>query len=106
MHAEFYCVAVGGDHLSTGALDGKAVESFEQDLSLDGYLQLLGVCYLETGLNGAPLCPGGEDMPVTVENLDDFLDQARSDKSWIRSETSLSKSHTLIAVTHREYSYV
>lgn len=52
-----------------------AVESFDQQLSLDDYLKLLGVSYLETGLNGAPLCPGGDSIPVTLNNLEDFLEQ-------------------------------
>lgn len=66
-------------YLSTDSagIDGKVevVESFEQQLSLDDYLKLLGVSYLETGLSGAPLCPGGDNMPVTLENLEDFLEK-------------------------------
>ena len=58
--------------------DGKVevVESFDQQLPLEDYLKLLGVSFLETGLSGAPLCPGGENLPVTLENLEDFLEKA------------------------------
>ena len=61
---------------STG-IDGKeeATESFQQQLSFDDYLKLLGVSYLETGLSGCPLCPGGDSMPVTLDNLQDFLEK-------------------------------
>lgn len=82
---------------STDAGDGKAQVESEQ-LSLDDYLKLLGVSYLETGLSGAPLCPGGDSMPVTLENLDDFLGQVTT--FWfdtgVRAQARLqSQSHML-----------
>ncbi|CAJ1358780.1 unnamed protein product [Effrenium voratum] len=54
----------------------EVTESSEQQLSLDDYLKLLGVSFLETGLSGASLCPGGENVPVTLDNLEEFLEQA------------------------------
>lgn len=72
------------------------VRRSEQQLSLDDYLKLLGVSFLETGallsprmrhassclkgwpctgLSGASLCPGGENVPVTLDNLEEFLEQ-------------------------------
>jgi len=53
----------------------EVTESPDQQLSLDDYLKLLGVSFLETGLSGASLRPGGENIPVTLDNLEDFLDQ-------------------------------
>jgi len=45
-------------------------------LSFDEYMKLLGVSFLETGLSGSPLCAGGENLPVTIDNLGEFLVQA------------------------------
>lgn len=61
----------------SAGIDSKVeeTESLGQQLSLDDYLKLLGVSFLETGLSGASLRPGGENIPVTLDNLDDFLDQ-------------------------------
>lgn len=63
-------------YLSTGPTDTDSraeAEPYGQQLSLDDYLKLMGVSFLETGLSGTALCPGGDDVPVTVENLEDFL---------------------------------
>jgi len=45
-------------------------------LSFTQYMSLVGVSFLETGLSGAELCPGGADRPVTVDNIDEFVDLA------------------------------
>lgn len=48
----------------------------QQQMSFAQYVSLVGVSFLETGLSGAPLFPGGEDVKVTVENVREFVDQA------------------------------
>lgn len=45
-------------------------------MSFNCYLSLVGVSFLETGLSGVPLCHGGADRAVTVENLDEFVELA------------------------------
>mmetsp|Transcript_89616 Transcript_89616/g.159100 ORF Transcript_89616/g.159100 Transcript_89616/m.159100 type:complete len:2405 (-) Transcript_89616:69-7283(-) len=47
-----------------------------EPMSFSQYTSLVGVSFLETGLSGAPLCPGGEDIAVTVENVDHFVELA------------------------------
>ena len=47
----------------------------QQKWALDDYLKFMGVSYLETGLGGTALCPDGDNIPVTVDNVDDFLEQ-------------------------------
>jgi len=47
-----------------------------QSMSFDQYVSLVGVCFLETGLSGAPLCPGGDGIPVTMDNVHDFAEKA------------------------------
>eukprot|EP00931_Biecheleriopsis_adriatica_P016462 TRINITY_DN12116_c0_g1_i1.p1 TRINITY_DN12116_c0_g1~~TRINITY_DN12116_c0_g1_i1.p1 ORF type:complete len:2177 (+),score=496.16 TRINITY_DN12116_c0_g1_i1:94-6624(+) len=61
----------------SGSLTSSQDESSSpaQQLSLDDYLKLVGVCFLETGLGGASLCPGGENVALTAENLGDFLEK-------------------------------
>lgn len=44
--------------------------------SFSQHTEALGVCFLVTGLSGPPLCPGGENMQVTVENIDTFVELA------------------------------
>lgn len=39
-------------------------------------MSLVGVSFLETGLSGVPLCHGGADRGVTVDNLDEFVELA------------------------------
>jgi len=51
-------------------------QSSVKALSFDEYLSLVGACFLETGLSGAPLCAGGEGLSVTVENVGNFVEQA------------------------------
>jgi len=48
----------------------------QQPMSFEQYTSLIGACFLETGLSGAPLCPDGESIAVTVENVTDFIDKA------------------------------
>jgi E3 ubiquitin-protein ligase TRIP12 len=57
-----------------------AQTSFEQ------YVSMVCACFLETGLSGAPLCPGGDSMSVTVENVRDFAEQAA--KFWFDAGVS------------------
>jgi len=47
-----------------------------QPMSFDQYVSLVGACFMETGLSGAPLCPGGDNQPVTVDNVLEFVEQA------------------------------
>jgi len=47
-----------------------------QRLSFDQYTTMMGLCFVETGLSGAPLCPDGENVPVTVDNVQEFVDLA------------------------------
>jgi E3 ubiquitin-protein ligase HECTD1 len=47
-----------------------------QRLSFDQYASMVGVCFVETGLSGAPLCPDGENLAVTVDNVNNFVDLA------------------------------
>jgi len=56
-------------------------------LSFSRYTSLLGACFLETGLGGVPLCPGGETCPVTVENVSEFVDLAS--RFWFASGVSV-----------------
>merc|ERR1719230_2561334 len=37
---------------------------------------MIGACFIETGLNGPPLCPGGDNIAISVDNVRDFVDQA------------------------------
>lgn len=45
-------------------------------VSFTGYAESLGACFVETGLSGTPLKVGGEDVPLTVDNVCDFVDRA------------------------------
>lgn len=45
-------------------------------ISFCEYVESVGACFLETGLNGTPLRPGGENVPITVENVSDFVQEA------------------------------
>jgi hypothetical protein len=47
-----------------------------QNLSFDQYASMVGLCFVETGLNGAPLCPNGDNVAVTVENVCEFIEKA------------------------------
>jgi len=42
-------------------------------LSFEQYTQLVGACFLETGLSGAPLISEGDHIPITVENVREFV---------------------------------
>jgi hypothetical protein len=48
----------------------------QQPISFEQYSAMVGACFLETGLGGEPLCPGGEHVPVVIENVRDFAAQA------------------------------
>jgi hypothetical protein len=54
-----------------------------QQMSFEQYVALLGVSFLETGLSGAPLRPGGENIAVTVENVHEFVEEAV--RFWFRT---------------------
>jgi E3 ubiquitin-protein ligase TRIP12 len=47
-----------------------------QRLSFDQYAQMVGLCFVETGLSGAPLCTDGDNVPVTVDNVENFVEIA------------------------------
>jgi len=47
-----------------------------QRLSFDQYASMVGLCFVETGLSGAALCPDGENVAVTVDNVAEFVDLA------------------------------
>jgi len=54
----------------------RADVALQQSMSFKDYLALVGASFVETGLSGAPLCPGGEDMPVTADNVGEFVNLA------------------------------
>eukprot|EP00933_Yihiella_yeosuensis_P034914 TRINITY_DN28408_c0_g1_i1.p1 TRINITY_DN28408_c0_g1~~TRINITY_DN28408_c0_g1_i1.p1 ORF type:complete len:262 (+),score=44.93 TRINITY_DN28408_c0_g1_i1:62-787(+) len=54
---------------------GSAFPSCMQ-MSFSRYMAMTGVSFLETGLGGAPLCSGGADLAVTVDNLERFVELA------------------------------
>jgi hypothetical protein len=58
----------------------------QQPMSFEQYVSLTGACFLETGLNGEPLCPGGEHVAVTVDNVREFVDAAG--RFWFESGVS------------------
>jgi len=47
-----------------------------QRLSFDQYASMVGLCFVETGLSGAALCPDGENVAVTVDNVGEFVELA------------------------------
>lgn len=47
-----------------------------QRLSFDQYASMVGLCFMETGLSGVPLVADGENVPVTVDNVNEFVDLA------------------------------
>eukprot|EP00931_Biecheleriopsis_adriatica_P059454 TRINITY_DN35572_c0_g1_i2.p1 TRINITY_DN35572_c0_g1~~TRINITY_DN35572_c0_g1_i2.p1 ORF type:complete len:2564 (+),score=512.69 TRINITY_DN35572_c0_g1_i2:166-7857(+) len=49
-----------------------------QPVSFNHYMSLVGASFLETGFSGEPLCPGGEDRPITVFNVLEFVQLAAS----------------------------
>lgn len=48
----------------------------QQPMSFSEYVSLVGASFLETGLGGAPLCPEGENVAITVDNVEDFVQRA------------------------------
>lgn len=64
----------GERFLSHDRVEGSS--NYRSNVSFNSYVQDMGLCFLETALSGAPLRLGGEDVPVTVENVRDFVDQA------------------------------
>ncbi|CAK0885887.1 unnamed protein product, partial [Prorocentrum cordatum] len=59
-----------------GVLADVASGLWDKETPIEEYLELVGARFLETGLGGAPLCPGGESLPVTRENVGSFVEQA------------------------------
>lgn len=55
-----------------------AAGAIPEPMSFEDYMSLVGVSFLETGLSGAPLCPGGADRSVTVENVEEFVELAHA----------------------------
>jgi E3 ubiquitin-protein ligase TRIP12 len=55
-------------------------------MSFDEYVMHTGASFLETGLSGAALVPGGEDKPINVDNVSEFLDLAA--KFWFETGVS------------------
>ncbi|CAE7439850.1 UPL4 [Symbiodinium sp. CCMP2456] len=55
-----------------------AAGAIPEPMSFEDYMSLVGVSFLETGLSGAPLCPGGADRAVTVENVEEFVELAHA----------------------------
>jgi hypothetical protein len=54
----------------------QAEGSTTQYLSFDQYATMVGLCFVETGLNGPPLCPDGENVAITVDNVHEFVELA------------------------------
>jgi len=48
----------------------------QEPMSFNEYTSLAGVCFLETGLSGAALCPDGDNILVTADNVATFVEQA------------------------------
>jgi len=55
-----------------------AAGAIPEPMSFEDYMSLVGVSFLETGLSGAPLCPGGADRAVTVDNVEEFVELAHA----------------------------
>lgn len=47
-----------------------------QPMSFNDYLAATGACFVETGFNGPCLCPNGENISVSIDNVQDFVEQA------------------------------
>jgi len=56
-------------------------------MSFNQFVSLVGACFLETGLSGSPLCPGGEGISISVDNLHEFIEKASA--FWFDSGVSL-----------------
>ncbi|CAE8601169.1 unnamed protein product [Polarella glacialis] len=54
------------------------VSSAQDPTSFKEYMEMVGACFLETGLSGAPLCPEGDTVALTVHNVQDFAEKAAS----------------------------
>jgi len=48
----------------------------QEPMSFNEYTQLVGLCFLETGLSGAELCPEGDSIAVTADNVTRFVEEA------------------------------
>eukprot|EP00913_Durusdinium_trenchii_P029026 g27215.t1 len=48
----------------------------KQPMSFNEYTRLVGLCFLETGLSGAELCPDGDSKAVTFDNVARFVEEA------------------------------
>jgi len=68
-----------------GHREGEGVP--QQPMSFEKFVEMLGACFLETGLSGSPLCPGGANMAITIENVHDFVENAR--QFWFDSGVSM-----------------
>ncbi|CAE7195090.1 hecd-1 [Symbiodinium natans] len=58
--------------------DRADMTSTQEPMSFNDYTSLAGVCFLETGLSGAALCPDGDNILVTADNVATFVEQATS----------------------------
>eukprot|EP00930_Biecheleria_cincta_P058698 TRINITY_DN4449_c0_g2_i1.p1 TRINITY_DN4449_c0_g2~~TRINITY_DN4449_c0_g2_i1.p1 ORF type:complete len:2425 (+),score=436.97 TRINITY_DN4449_c0_g2_i1:100-7374(+) len=56
--------------------DRPDVSHNHEPMSFNEYMSLVGASFLETGLSGAPLCAGGDQIDVTIENICSFVDAA------------------------------
>jgi len=55
--------------------DGVDNQAFK-GMSFNQYVQACCACFVATGLSGDPLVPNGENTPITIDNVADFVDQA------------------------------
>eukprot|EP00931_Biecheleriopsis_adriatica_P047296 TRINITY_DN27247_c0_g1_i1.p1 TRINITY_DN27247_c0_g1~~TRINITY_DN27247_c0_g1_i1.p1 ORF type:complete len:1914 (+),score=472.63 TRINITY_DN27247_c0_g1_i1:852-5744(+) len=58
------------------AQDRPDVSNTQEPMSFEQYVSLVGASFLETGLSGAPLCPDGDNISVTLDNVRSFVSQA------------------------------
>jgi len=63
--------------------DGTEHAATQEPMSFERYLSLVEPCFVETGLGGALLRPGGESIPVTLDNVQEFSEEAA--RFWFES---------------------
>lgn len=63
-----------------------AEHTAQEVTSFERYISLVEPCFVETGLSGAPVCPGGENKAVDVENVHEFVEQVS--QFWFDGGTS------------------
>jgi len=54
----------------------EAENSTTQHVSFDQYTEMVGLIFVETGLSGPALCADGENVPITIDNVCDFVEKA------------------------------